>query len=240
MFFLSASVLLAGCDKIIPAAEAAAPDPKGKTTRYWDCCKPSGAWSGKASVTNPVTSCAKDGTTTVPASTQSACSGGTSFMASSQQPWAINTTLAYGFAAASIAGGTESTWLCACYKLTFDSSTPVSGKSMIVQVVNTAGADVSTNQFDLLIPGGGVGIYNGCTAQFGAPAKGWGAQYGGISNLTECAQLPAALRPGCNWRFNWFSNANNPAVSFHRLKCPAALTEKTNCVRNDEASQPAN
>lgn len=30
----------------------------GVTTRYWDCCKPSCGWSGKALVTNPVDTCA--------------------------------------------------------------------------------------------------------------------------------------------------------------------------------------
>lgn len=29
----------------------------GKTTRYWDCCKPSCAWSGKGAVTRPVNTC---------------------------------------------------------------------------------------------------------------------------------------------------------------------------------------
>lgn len=29
----------------------------GKTTRYWDCCKPSCAWSGKAAVSHPVNTC---------------------------------------------------------------------------------------------------------------------------------------------------------------------------------------
>lgn len=33
----------------------------GTTTRYWDCCKASCSWPGKAPVTNPVGTCAKDG-----------------------------------------------------------------------------------------------------------------------------------------------------------------------------------
>ncbi|CAF4848432.1 unnamed protein product, partial [Rotaria sp. Silwood2] len=31
----------------------------GVTTRYWDCCKASCGWTGKASVTNPVKTCAR-------------------------------------------------------------------------------------------------------------------------------------------------------------------------------------
>lgn len=34
-----------------------APSSNGVTTRYWDCCKPSCGWPGKASVTNPVKTC---------------------------------------------------------------------------------------------------------------------------------------------------------------------------------------
>jgi hypothetical protein len=70
-------------------------------------------------------------------------------MCSSQQPWAVSDTLAYGFAATNIAGGTEATWCCACYELTF-ASTSISGKKMIVQSTNTGG-DLGSNQFDLAV-----------------------------------------------------------------------------------------
>lgn len=84
-------------------------------------------------------------------------------MCNDNQPWAVSDDLAYGFAAASISGGSESTWCCACYELTF-TSTAIAGKKMVVQVTNTGG-DLGSNQFDLQIPGGGVGIYNGCQSQ---------------------------------------------------------------------------
>lgn len=79
------------------------------------------------------------------------------------------------------------------YRLTF-TSTAIAGKKMIIQATNT-GSDLNANQFDLAIPGGGVGIYNGCTQEWGAPSEGWGAQYGGISTDT-CSTFPAALQPG--------------------------------------------
>ena len=47
------------------------------------------------------------------------------------------------------------------HRLTF-TSTSIAGKKMIVQATNT-GADLAQGQFDLAIPGGGVGI---CTLQF--------------------------------------------------------------------------
>jgi hypothetical protein len=39
-----------------------------------------------------------------------------------KSPWAVNDSLAYGFAAAHIQGGTESSWCCQCYQLTYVSS----------------------------------------------------------------------------------------------------------------------
>ena len=70
-------------------------------------------------------------------------------MCSTQQPWAVSDTLAYGFAATTISGGTEASWCCACYELTF-TSTAIAGKTMIVQATNTGG-DLGANQFDLAV-----------------------------------------------------------------------------------------
>jgi hypothetical protein len=201
----------------------------GKTTRYWDCAKPSAGWPGKASVTRPVIACAKDGVTPVSPDVQSGANGGTAFQCNNNQPWAVNSTLSYGFVAAHVLGGSEATWSCACYEFTFTSG-PVNGKKMVVQVVNTGG-DLGANHFDLLIPGGGVGIFNACQSQWGAPADGWGARYGGVVSRDQCNTLPAQLRPGCQWRFDWFLNADNPSVSFKQVTCPSAITNKTGCIR---------
>lgn len=70
-------------------------------------------------------------------------------MCTNQMPWAVSDTLSYGFAATTIAGGSESSWCCACYQLTFTSG-PVAGKQMIVQATNTGG-DLSSNQFDIAV-----------------------------------------------------------------------------------------
>ena len=88
-----------------------------KTTRYWDCCKPSCGWSGKASVSSPVKSCDKSDNPLADMAAKNGCeSGGTAFMCTNQSPWAVNDSLAYGFAAVKLAGGTESSWCCACYE----------------------------------------------------------------------------------------------------------------------------
>ncbi|KAG7124710.1 Endoglucanase-5 like protein [Verticillium longisporum] len=101
---------------------------------------------------------------------------------------------------------------------------------MVVQATNT-GADLGSNHFDLAIPGGGVGIYNACTAQYNAPPNGWGDQYGGIRSRAECDAFPEALKSGCYWRFDWFLNADNPQVNFRQVSCPAALTSRSGCRR---------
>jgi hypothetical protein len=70
-------------------------------------------------------------------------------MCSNQSPWVVSDTLSYSFAATTIAGGTESSWCCACYELAFTSA-PLVGKKLIVQTTNT-GSDLSSNQFDLAV-----------------------------------------------------------------------------------------
>ena len=70
-------------------------------------------------------------------------------MCSNESPWAVTDDLAYGYAAVNIAGGTEESWCCACYELTFTSG-PVAGKKMIMQATNTGG-DLGTNQFDISV-----------------------------------------------------------------------------------------
>ncbi|OUM59868.1 glycoside hydrolase family 45 protein [Piromyces sp. E2] len=202
---------------------------KGSTTRYWDCCKPSCSWPEKAPVSEPVRQCGVDGITPLSNyNVKSGCEGGDSFMCSDQRPWAVSEVLSYGFAAASISGLTEKEWCCRCYALTFTSG-PVKGKQMVVQVTNTGG-DLDDNHFDLQIPGGGFGIFNGCSSQFGTPDEVWGSRYGGVANRRDCDALPEPLIESCYWRFDWFYNADNPSMVFEEVECPKELTERTGCI----------
>ncbi|GME71814.1 unnamed protein product [Ambrosiozyma monospora] len=205
----------------------------GKTTRYWDCCLPSYSWSGKSSaVSSPVRACDANGDVLTGNSFQSGCNGGEAYMCNDQTPWAVNDNLAYGFGAASVSGATDETLACACFKLSF-TSTAIQGKEMVIQITNTGG-DLGSNQFDLAMPGGGVGIFtSGCTNEFGS-GYSWGEQYGGISAESDCSNLPSDLQKGCDFRFDWFENADNPSVSFEQVVCPTELTELTGCSRSDE------
>lgn len=88
------------------------------------------------------------------------------------------------------------------------------------------------------MPGGGFGIFDGCVSEWGTPANGWGAQYGGISTRSQCDDFPTALQAGCYFRFDWFEAADNPTVTFEQVTCPLALTSKSGCVReNDSISE---
>lgn len=204
----------------------------GKTTRYWDCCKPSCAWNGKAQVDRPVQTCStynKPYTCAKGTTEPSGCDGGDAFACSSQAPFVtgVTSTVAYGFAAAHIGNLTEQNTCCSCYELLFTEA-PVQGKKMLVQIINTGG-DLGYNHFDLAIPGGGQGLFFGCSRQY----KNYtgGARYGGVKNVKECYLLPRSQLAGCLWRFGWFKNAENPNVMFTRVACPKILTDISKCKR---------
>ncbi|MCJ1253684.1 hypothetical protein MMC24_001496 [Lignoscripta atroalba] len=214
---------------ITPATLAVAQSSgSGKTTRYWDCCKPSCAWNGIKGLTAPVKSCDKYDKPLNDVTAQSGCAGGTAYMCSNQSPWAVSDSLAYGFAAVTSAKPT----CCQCYQLTFTSG-PISGKKMIVQATNT-GTDVATNSFDIAMPGGGFGIFDGCSTEWKATPAIWGAQYGGPSTNT-CSSFPTALQPGCNFRWGWMQGADNPDVKWEMVTCPAAITEVSGCSVSGQA-----
>src|ERR1700712_5330257 len=104
--------LLKSC--IILSTIATATADSGVTTRYWDCCKPSCAWAGKARVSEPVRTCKKQDLWQMPLNpnAQSACGDGDAYTCSNQGPWAVNNDLAYGFAAAKLSGKSEGDWCC--------------------------------------------------------------------------------------------------------------------------------
>ncbi|KAF1831103.1 barwin-like endoglucanase [Decorospora gaudefroyi] len=183
------------------------------TTRFWDCCKPSCGWIGKADFSSPVLSCTADD---APAdfAAGTGCNGGGAYQCSDQQPWAINDTLSYGFAGVYITsdlthGAIEDAWCCACYQLDFTSE-PLIGKSMIVQASNTA-YDVNTaSRFSLAVPGGNTTSTNACAKQYGVSQSVFGENNAGVSSSDDCDNLPENLQPGCRWRFDWFQDASYP------------------------------
>lgn len=125
---------------------------------------------------------------------------------------------------------------------------------MIVQAVNI-GYDVSGGQFDLLVPGGGVGAFNACSAQWGISSSELGSQYGGL--LAACKQEIGwnasldeyksclvkrcnsvfgsrnltEMQQGCLWYANWFEAADNPALKYKEVACPSELSSNSGMDR---------
>lgn len=102
------------------------------------------------------------------------------------------------------------------------------GVKMVVQVTNT-GSDLRGNQFDLAVPGGGVGLFNACEKQFHAPHDGWGRRYGGVTSEAECKQLPNMLQEACRFRFRFMRGVSCPNVKFTEIECPQELINISKC-----------
>ncbi|KAF2748969.1 glycoside hydrolase family 45 protein [Sporormia fimetaria CBS 119925] len=206
------------------------------TTRFWDCCKPSCSWRGKASVSQPIQDCdINDAPHNNPNQGSGCGTGGTAYTCNNQQPWAVNDTLSYGFAGVFLTGHpeTEDFWCCACYQLDFTSD-PLKGKSMIVQASNSAFEVNKVNRFSLAVPGGNTTSQDACSRQYNVDQSVFGATGSGVGSLDECDRLPEQLRDACRWRFDWFQDAQYPTANFHRVACPKEITDKTKCTRNDE------
>lgn len=220
-------ILLILLSSVIIKQVLSSPWSQGISTRYWDCCKPSCGWWGKAHFKQPVLSCDIN-SNPVSYPTPSGClEGGKAFTCPNQQPFIVSKNMTYGFAAVNLKDKTEKDWCCRCYLLRFQHPLLIN-KQMIVQATNT-GWDLASNQFDIAIPGGGQGIFKGCAKQY----KNYigGNDYGGVSTAKECWRLPKHLVKGCFWRFEWFMNADNPKVLFKEVACPAMLTNITKCMR---------
>ena len=188
---------------------------------------------------------------------QPATGGG--FTCTDMAPVAVNDTLAYAFVA-----GSDATTSCGkCFHLQYDGSfkdasgsnapkathKALKGKHIIVMASNI-GHDVKPGQFDLMVPGGGPGIFNALNLMVDRSDIEWGAQYGGF--LTYCQQkigydkgledyqscvsdmcnaafgdskYPNLLR-GCLWFSNWYMAADNPTYQWEEVECPQYLIDK--------------
>ena len=189
--------------------------------------------------------------------TNSACvnenAGGT-YTCTDMAPIQVNENLSYGYVAAP--GGQFGGGCGKCFHLQFNGGNhandvkathkALKGKHMIVMASNI-GYDVEEGQYDMLVPGGGVGAFNALSMQIGVPASGLGANGGGF--LTECqASLgwdntveayqecvikkcdevskdwPNLLR-GCRWYAEWYMAADNPTYNWEEVECPQYLID---------------
>jgi hypothetical protein len=191
-----------------------------KTTRYWDCCKPSCGWRSAVKV------CDKNNNKITDPNAKSGCdAGGVAFQCWDFAPVEVNSKVSYAWAAFNNQG----TQCGDCFQL--DLQGALSGKQLVVQVINVG--DGGLDAFDLLIPGGGVGALNGCSTQWGNVPMG--VQYGGFhsqcGNNADCirSMCQAAfgekqdLMRGCNWYLNWFKMTSNPQVMYMKVPCPQGI-----------------
>ena len=190
---------------------------------------------------------------------QPASGGG--FTCTDMAPVAVNDTLAYAFVA-----GSDATTSCGkCFHLQYDGSfhdasasngakathKALKGKHIIVMASNI-GHDVKAGQFDLMVPGGGPGIFNALNLMIDRSDIEWGAQYGGFltycQNGTKCgydgtldcyqscikemcdaafadSKYPNLLR-GCHWFADWYMAADNPTYQWEEVECPQYLLDK--------------
>lgn len=188
------------------------------------------------------------------------------FTCTDMAPIAVNDTLAYAYVA-----GTADSKCGKCYHLQYDghfkdefemnppkaTHKALKGKHLVVMASNI-GMDVAggnpnlpAGQFDLMVPGGGVGAFDALSVQVNGKDVNWGAGFGGF--LTECqkntncgtegsldcyqtcikdmcdaafgnAGLPNLLR-GCHWFADWYMAADNPTYYIEEVECPQYLID---------------
>lgn len=223
----------------------------GWATRYWDCCKPHCSWPEHAHG-NYAKQCTNKGKSE---STDwgggSVCSGGGLMTCTSQIPFTVDGCDDYGFAFAAVPASNGGD--CGkCFQLTFTgeghynstnaNTKAIKGKKLIIMTTNIGG-DVQQGQFDIMIPGGGVGQFNGCSSM------GWGdqgEQYGGLlskcevesnyqaSAMQRCLQKKcesvfsndAEAKKGCLFLAEWMHAAGNPEHNYEEVECPDVLKQR--------------
>ena len=222
----------------------------GWATRYWDCCKPHCSWPEHANG-NYSRQCTNKGKSQNSNwGDGSICSGGSQMTCTSQIPFTIDGCEEMGFAFAAVPSADGGS--CGkCYQLTFTgkgkygdniNTSSIKGKKLIIMVTNIGG-DVQQGQFDIMIPGGGVGMFNGCSSM------GWGGQgeqYGGL--LSDCEKesdykaaatqsclknkcnsvfsSDAEAKKGCLFLADWMHAAGNPMHNYVEVECPDVLKQK--------------
>jgi hypothetical protein len=222
----------------------------GWATRYWDCCKPHCSWPEHANGNFSKQCTNKGQNESTDWGGGSVCSGGGLMTCTSQIPFTIDGCSDMGFAFAAVPASDGGS--CGkCYQLTFTGKgkystdanhRAIKDKKLIIMTTNIGG-DVQQGQFDIMIPGGGVGMFNGCN-QMGWGAQG--AQYGGLlsdceteKNYKAAATLSclkekcnsvfsgdAKAKQGCLFLAEFMHGAGNPMHEYVEVECPQVLKDK--------------
>lgn len=253
----------------IPPTKPGGKSGSGYTTQYWDCCKVHCSWIDNVQTSSPYPYCSMNGITqskdmSVEHQANSGCQGGSAYACYNEIPRQVSDTLSYAYAA--VAGNSPNCG--ACYQIEFtgkgydpgqhkeiddpgSAKLKAAGKILIVQETNI-GHDVGGGQFDIQIPGGGVGAFNGCSAQWGVSndESVMGKQYGGLrlkcqeqfdyqgthEQVKQCVQQRcgqlfskpelSTLKEGCLWYADWLEAADNPQMTYKEVECPSYFTDR--------------
>ena len=227
----------------------------GFASRYWDCCKPSCSWAENTQ--NLASQCSNKGTTkSSDWGAASVCDGGPMATCISQIPFTIDGCSNIGFAFAAVPTNAA----CGrCFELTFTGEgkyettlnhKKLKGKKLIVMASNI-GYDVNHQQFDIMIPGGGFGAFDGCSSLMGWSGN-MGERYGGLLSVCEnevgysgseeeiytkrkeclvnkCNTSfgsDSQAKQGCLFLANFMEAAGNPNHTYREVECPSVLTAK--------------
>jgi len=184
-------------------------------------------------------------------------------------PHVINDTLAYAFAATSM----EESHCGKCFQLQFDGGDyfnpgrsrdthrALKGKTLVVMSSNVGG-DVAKGQFDIMIPAGGLGAFNGFSSQIGVAEDDLGKRMGGLlstcissvdyfktsmEELQECVRKKCHsvfdskakdLLNGCLFIADWYMAADNPTHVYKEIECPQYLVDKYRSKIHTEKPPP--
>ncbi len=217
----------------------------GWASRYWDGCKPSCGWKNN-SPTRTAHSCDKSGTNRFSGyDDKNILDGGNAGTCLDQSPRVIN-GVAYAYAASHSNGDCGKCFLLEFTGTSHDKPDPtaLAGKKMVVMISNIGG-DVGGTQFDIMIPGGGLGAFDCIDGSNPISAVKNTERYGGI--ITTCggakeganiAQVKSCVegycnkisnadaKAGCMFMVEWYEVANNPNFKATEVQCPTELTSR--------------
>lgn len=223
---------------------------EGLLTRYWNCCKPNCASEVEASLGNAPKICDSNMHILFDYSAKSKCEGGEATTCLSHVPFLIDGCDDIGFAYGIIPSKSH----CGkCFLLEFtgegywttkDTHRALKGKKLIIMGVHTKNND--TNEFAMLVPGGGAGMNEGnCGGIFDVDL---GAKYGGFlidcqgeAGMTDdvksttgriqclirkCTEaFTGVAREGCLFYAYFLNAAGNPRIKYTEIECPQILKD---------------
>ncbi|KAF3905143.1 Endoglucanase-5 [Orbilia brochopaga] len=233
MAFRALSSLLVSASLLTMQTSAAILTGESFTSMYYDCCKPACAWPTQGRFISGLRTCDANNQYVLDDTAGNYCGGGPASSCIDQTPWAVNDSFSFGYASIFIRGADSTEWCCSCYALEFLDS-DIKGKKMIVQGINVNYNEDQINWFSLTVPG--QADWQGmCEQRFGGTfGEFFGVNATGLTNVTQCDNVPQPLQAACKWRYTWYKNAKGPNATFTRVQCPAELTKVSGCLRADD------